>query len=45
MFLHHLQTIDKIIPIRMTEHGELLGADFYEHEVRQPGVGVSRYLN
>jgi hypothetical protein len=28
----------------MSEHGELLGADFYEHEVRQPGVGVSRYL-
>ena len=36
------QIIDKIIPIRMHAHEELLGADFFEHDVKHPSVGVSR---
>ena len=28
----------------MAEHMELLGADFCEHAVFHPGVGVTRYL-
>ena len=36
------QSIDKLIPIRMHAHEELLGADFYEHELKHGGVGVSR---
>ena len=39
------QGINKIIPIRMTEHEELLGADFFEHDIRHPGVGVSRAVS
>ena len=29
----------------MHEHEELLGADFYEHDIRHPGVGVSRAVS
>ena len=29
----------------MTEHEELLGADFFEHDIRHPGVGVSRAVS
>ena len=28
----------------MHAHEELLGADFYEHDIRHPSVGVSRYV-
>ena len=28
----------------MAEHMELLGADYCEHAVFHPGVGVTRYL-
>ena len=29
----------------MHEHEELLGADFFEHDIRHPGVGVSRAVS
>ena len=29
----------------MTEHEELLGADYTEHNILHPGVGVSRALS
>ena len=28
----------------MHAHEELLGVDFYEHDIRHPSVGVSRYV-
>ena len=37
-----MQCIDKIIPFRMDEHEELLGADYAEHNIHHPGVGVTR---
>ena len=37
--------IDLICPIRMAEHMELLGADYCEHNVYHPGVGVTRALS
>lgn len=37
--------INLIVPIRMEEHEELLGADFFEHDIRHPGVGVSRAVS
>ena len=40
-----LQFINKIVPIRMSAHEELLGADFFEHDIRHPGVGVSRAVS
>ena len=40
-----IQSIDKLIPIRMHAHEELLGADFYEHELKHGGVGVSRAVS
>ena len=43
IFTNFFQVIDKIIPIRMHAHEELLGADYFEHDIRHPGVGVSRY--
>ena len=30
--------------LRMAEHMELLGADYCEHAVFHPGVGVTRYF-
>ena len=39
------QAIDKIIPIRLHSYEELLGADYFEHDIRHPGVGVSRLQN
>ena len=29
----------------MEAHEELLGADFFEHDIRHPGVGVSRAVS
>ena len=29
----------------MSEHEELLGADYMEHNVRHPGVGVTRAVS
>lgn len=37
--------IDKIIHFRLTEHEELLGADYTEHNVHHPGVGVTRAVS
>ena len=37
--------IDLICPIRMAEHMELLGADYCEHNVFHPGVGVTRAVS
>ena len=31
-----------MIPFRMDEHEELLGADYAEHNIHHPGVGVTR---
>ena len=45
MYYFLFQAINKIIPIRMTEHEELLGADFFEHDIRHPAVGVSRAIS
>ena len=42
---YKFQTIDKIIPFRLTEHEELLGADYTEHNVHHPGVGVTRAVS
>ena len=39
------QAIDKIIPIRLHSYEELLGADYFEHDIRHPSVGVSRLQN
>lgn len=39
------QAIDKIIPIRLHSYEELLGADYFEHDIRHPSVGVSRFQN
>ncbi len=41
----HFQLINKVLPIRMSEHEELLGADFTEHDIRVSGVGVSRAVS
>ncbi|XP_023336671.1 putative ammonium transporter 3 [Eurytemora carolleeae] len=37
--------VDLVCPIRMAEHMELLGADYCEHEVFHPGVGVTRAVS
>ena len=29
----------------MHQHEELLGADYFEHDIRHPGVGVSRAVS
>ena len=31
-----------MIPFRMDEHEELLGADYAEHNIHHPDVGVTR---
>ncbi|CAB3365637.1 Hypothetical predicted protein [Cloeon dipterum] len=40
-----LWIVNKIIPLRMKAHDELLGADLTEHLIRHQGVGVSRVLS
>ena len=37
--------VDKIIHFRLTEEEELLGADYSEHNVYHPGVGVTRAVS
>ena len=44
-YLIYLQGIDLFIPFRLTEHEELLGADYTEHNIRHPGVGVTRSVS
>jgi Amt family ammonium transporter len=39
------QVVNKLIPLRMSAHEELLGADLSEHLIRHQGVGVSRVLS
>ena len=39
------QFINKVVSIRMSAHEELIGADFFEHDIRHPGVGVSRAVS
>ena len=39
------QGIDLFIPFRLTEHEELLGADYTEHNVHHPEVGVTRAVS
>uniref|UniRef100_T1IDW3 Ammonium_transp domain-containing protein n=1 Tax=Rhodnius prolixus TaxID=13249 RepID=T1IDW3_RHOPR len=38
-------SINKVIPIRMLAHEELLGADLAEHLIRHRGVGISRVVS
>ena len=45
MLFVHFQLINKIVPIRMSAYEELLGADYFEHDIRHPGVGVSRAVS
>ncbi|XP_014245641.1 putative ammonium transporter 3 [Cimex lectularius] len=40
-----LSTVNKLIPIRMSMHEELLGADLSEHLIKHKGVGVSRAVS
>ena len=39
------QLINKIIPFRMDVHEELIGADYCEHNIHHPGVGVTRAVS
>lgn len=39
------QIINKVIPIRMPPHEELMGADLAEHLIQHRNVGVSRALS
>lgn len=38
------QCIDKVVPIRLEPHEELIGADLIEHRVKHEGVGVGEAL-
>jgi len=40
-----IKFINMVIPIRMEAYEELIGADFFEHDIRHPGVGVSRAVS
>jgi len=40
-----LQGINFVIPFRMTEAEELIGADYAEHNIHHPGVGVTRAVS
>lgn len=40
-----LWIINKVIPIRMSVHEELLGADLTEHKIRHSAIGVSRAIS
>ena len=42
---HILQLINLIIPFRMHDHEELIGADYCEHNIHHPGVGVTRAVS
>ncbi|KAK3915597.1 Putative ammonium transporter 3 [Frankliniella fusca] len=39
-----LWLIDKVVPIRLEPHEELIGADLVEHRVKHDGVGVAEAL-
>ena len=45
MFSLFTKGINRIIPFRMDEHEELIGADYCEHNILHPGVGVSRAVS
>ncbi|XP_059079544.1 putative ammonium transporter 3 [Tigriopus californicus] len=40
-----IKSIDKVIHFRMTEIEELVGADYCEHNILHPGVGVTRAVS
>ncbi len=40
-----MQAVNAVVPIRMSEHTELIGADYCEHSVLHPEVGVSRAVS
>ncbi|XP_068157815.1 putative ammonium transporter 2 [Drosophila tropicalis] len=40
-----LYVVNKIIPIRMDPHEELLGADLTEHRIRHTQIGLSRAIS
>ena len=40
-----MQGINRIIPFRMSESEELIGADYTEHNIHHPDVGVTRAVS